>query len=92
MRDAKIWPFPLRRAMANNSAVYESKPTAVEFLKEWATLAASGTGERGIFNLHGARKSTPKRRNGNMIEGTNPCGEIMLRAQEFCNLSEVVVK
>ena len=92
MRDAKIWPFPLRRAMANNSAVYESKPTAVEFLKEWATLAASGTGERGIFNLHGARKSTPKRRNGNMIEGTNPCGEIMLRDQEFCNLSEVVVK
>ena len=92
MRDAKIWPFPLRRAMANNSAVYESKPTAVEFLKEWATLAASGTGERGIFNLDGARNAAPKRRNGNMIEGTNPCGEIMLRDQEFCNLSEVVVK
>ena len=92
MRDAKIWPFPLRRAMANNSAVYESKPTAVEFLNEWATLAASGTGERGIFNLQGARDSAPKRRNGNMIEGTNPCGEIMLRDQEFCNLSEVVVK
>tara|TARA_R110002020_G_scaffold180951_1_gene375693 strand:+ start:86 stop:1633 length:1548 start_codon:yes stop_codon:yes gene_type:complete len=92
MRDAKIWPFPLRRAMANNSAVYETKPTAVEFLNEWATLAASGTGERGIFNLEGARKSSPTRRNGNMIEGTNPCGEIMLRDQEFCNLSEVVIK
>ena len=92
MRTAKIWPFPQRRAMANNSAVYLEKPSATDFLKEWAELAASGTGERGIFNLGSVRNGAPNRRNSNLIVGTNPCGEIMLRDKEFCNLSEVVVK
>jgi len=92
MRHAKDWPFPLRRAMANNSAIYIKKPSAARFLREWAELANSGTGERGIFNLEGARNTAPSRRNSNLIAGTNPCAEIMLRDQEFCNLSEVVVK
>lgn len=92
LKNSKIWPFPLRRAMANNSAVYLEKPSAVEFLQEWSALAASGTGERGIFNLDGARKNAPKRRRGELIAGTNPCGEISLRSEEFCNLSEVVVR
>ena len=92
MRHAKDWPFPLRRAMANNSAIYTKKPSAAQFLREWAELANSGTGERGIFNLEGARETAPARRNSNLIVGTNPCAEIMLRDQEFCNLSEVVVK
>jgi ribonucleotide reductase class II len=73
MRHAKEWPFPLHRAMANNSAVYYEKPSAVEFLKEWAALAASGTGERGISNLGAARSGAPKRRKGELIEGFNPC-------------------
>lgn len=92
MRNAKIWPFPTRRAMANNSAVYEKKPSAVEFLKEWSALAASGTGERGIFNLEAARNSAPKRRTKELISGTNPCFEILLRDRQFCNLSEIVVR
>ena len=92
MRDSKIWPFPLRRAMANNSAAYTKKPTAVEFLKEWAALAGSGTGERGIFNLEAAQNNAPSRRKGDLILGVNPCGEINLRHKEFCNLSEVVVR
>lgn len=92
MRNTKIWPFPPRRFMSNNSAVYYTKPTAVDFLKEWSALALSGTGERGIFNLEGARKTSPKRRNSDLIKGTNPCGEILLRDKEFCNLSEVVVR
>lgn len=73
MRDAKNYPFPLRRNMSNNSAVYNNKPTAVEFLKEWASLASSGTGERGIFNLDGARLRSPERRNTGLIAGVNPC-------------------
>lgn len=92
MRNAKTGVFPLRRYMANNSAVYVIKPSAVEFLNEWAALANSGSGERGIFNLEAVKKSAPKRRNGELIQGTNPCGEIALRSMEFCNLSEVVVK
>jgi ribonucleoside-diphosphate reductase alpha chain len=92
MRHAKEWPFPIKRAMANNSAVYREKPSAGQFLKEWAELALSGTGERGIFNLEAAQNKAPSRRYAPLIQGTNPCGEIMLRDMEFCNLSEVVVR
>lgn len=92
MATAKVPPFPPRRYMANNSAVYYEKPSAVEFLKEWSILASSGSGERGIFNLDSARKKCPTRRDGKRIQGVNPCGEIMLRARQFCNLSEVVCK
>jgi ribonucleoside-triphosphate reductase len=55
-------------------------------------LAQSGTGERGIFNLEAAQSKAPSRRYAPLIQGTNPCGEIMLRDMEFCNLSEVVVR
>ncbi len=92
MRHCKDWPDPLRRAMANNSAVYMQKPPAIEFLKEWSSLAASGTGERGIFNLECARSRSPSRRLAELIMGTNPCAEILLRHKQFCNLSEVVVR
>jgi len=92
MRQAKEWPYPIKRAMANNSAIYREKPSAAEFLKEWASLALSGTGERGIFNLQAAQNKAPPRRYAPLIQGTNPCGEIMLRDMQFCNLSEVVVR
>jgi ribonucleoside-diphosphate reductase alpha chain len=92
MRHAKDWPFPPRRYMSNNSAIYETKPSAVEFLKEWSALAASGTGERGIFNLESLRKYAPTRRSASLISLTNPCGEIALRDRGLCNLSEVVVR
>mgnify|MGYP003643891914 FL=1 len=92
MKDAKVWPFPIKRAMANNSAIYKEKPSAAEFLKEWGSLALSGTGERGIFNLSAAQSKAPSRRYAPLIQGTNPCGEIMLRDMQFCNLSEVVVR
>lgn len=92
LRYAKEWPYPLHRAMSNNSAVYPEKPSAIEFLKEWSALASSGTGERGIFNLGAAQKMAPKRRDGLGIAGTNPCGEIALKALEFCNLSSVIVR
>jgi len=78
--------------MANNSAIYSEKPSAVDFLKEWASLAASGTGERGILNLDGAIKRSPKRRNAKLIRGVNPCSEILLRTQGLCNLSEIVIR
>jgi len=92
MRHAKDWPFPIRRAMANNSAIYRDQPTAADFLVEWGVLAKSGSGERGIFNLKSAQNQAPSRRYAPLIQGTNPCGEIMLRDMEFCNLSEVVVR
>ncbi len=108
VRDAKRGQFYLthpHRALANNSAVYEHKPTASEFMQEWLSLVQSGSGERGIFNRGSLEKQLPKRRSellrkkygedgANPIGrlGTNPCGEIILQSKQFCNLSEVVCR
>ena len=87
-KNGEFWKrFPYR-SMANNSAVFEEKPSAVDFMEEWLNLAKSGTGERGIFNRECA---IPKRRH-RMEFGMNPCGEIILRNRQFCNLSIVVAK
>lgn len=92
MRNAKTGSYPFYRGMANNSAVYFEKPSEEVFWKEWYALAESGTGERGIFNLAGARANAPDRRLAYLIEGINPCGEIPLRSKGLCNLSEVIVR
>lgn len=99
MRDAKkgaFWQTEGQRSMANNSAVYETKPTAIEFLDEWTALVASGSGERGIFNRGGLAKQLPARRWKKLTEqkqmGVNPCGEIYLRSKQFCNLTSIVVR
>ncbi len=93
MRHAKDWPFPKHRAMSNNSAVYDGKPTQRMFLREWSALAMSGSGERGIFNLEAARQASSRRESSEHLR-TNPCGEILLRVDsgQFCNLTEVVVR
>src|SRR3989344_195517 len=100
MRNAKggaFWNTHPERRMANNSAVYDERPSHIEFMKEWLSLAESGTGERGIFNRGGLKHQLPKRRlnalDGYMDKmGTNPCGEIILRPRQFCNLTEAVAR
>lgn len=101
IRDSKKGAFYVnegQRMLANNSAVYNSKPGTQEFLDEWTALVKSGSGERGIFNRGGLAKTLPKRRldqfKGGIYPswGTNPCGEIILQSKQFCNLSEVVAR
>ena len=100
MRDAKRGQFYTsepQRMMANNSAVYNEKPNNIEFLDEWISLMKSGSGERGIFNRGGLKKTLPERRlklldNDLSHLGTNPCGEIILQSKQFCNLSEIVAR
>lgn len=94
IRDSKSgnwWEDKPHLALANNSAVYNGKPERDLFEAEWAALVASGSGERGIFNLAGAKAHSPSRRKVGPLRGTNPCGEIVLRSAGVCNLSEVVV-
>jgi ribonucleoside-triphosphate reductase (thioredoxin) len=91
-KDFSKGAFPVRRYMANISAAYDVKPSAEEFMEEWLALVKSKSGERGIFNRYAAKKMMPARRNADLVLGTNPCGEILLRNMEFCNLSEVVVR
>lgn len=82
------------RANANISVAYTEKPDVGIFMKEWYALYESKSGERGIFNRHGARSKARVggRRDPSFEFGTNPCGEIVLRPKQFCNLSEVVVR
>jgi len=88
---AKNHPMPTIRYMSNNSAVFKFKPSSVTFLREWFNLAASGTGERGIYNISKLAEYAPRRKFTGQ-ERSNPCGEILLRPYEFCNLSEVVIR
>ncbi len=100
MRRAKMGHFYInepQRAMANNSAVYNARPRSADFLQEWLALAQGGTGERGLFNRGALPGQVPIRRwpgfEPHMASsGTNPCGEIILRSKQFCNLTEVVAR
>ena len=99
LRDSKkgsFWQTEGQRSMANNSAVYEVKPSAGEFLQEWTALVTSGSGERGIFNRGGLEDQVPGRRWEQIKDqsqvGVNPCGEIYLRSKQFCNLTSIVVR
>ena len=109
LRDAKKGQFFLtepHRMVANNSAVYEARPSNTELMEEWVALMKSGSGERGIFNRGALGNTLPKRRAtyfrkvGFLGEdgavqgpiGTNPCGEIILQSKQFCNLSEVIAR
>lgn len=95
VKSGNWWERGRHLALANNSAVYERKPTSLEFMREWLALGESGSGERGIFNRHAIRTMLPyraPRRRQDPDFGTNPCSEIVLRDREFCNLTEVVVR
>ena len=92
-KSGQWWETEGQRALANNSAVYNLKPNVAQFLREWRNLYESKSGERGIFNMDSVRKHIDKfgRRDSSKVAGTNPCGEILLRANQFCNLTEVVI-
>jgi ribonucleoside-triphosphate reductase len=86
------WENNAQRALANNSAVYLQKPDGLTFMKEWTALIESNSGERGIYSRYGAQATAPERRDSDKIHGTNPCAEIALRSNQFCNLTEVVLR
>ncbi len=97
MRRAKSgewWQDTPHRALANNSVCYTEKPDFESFLAEWTALFESKSGERGIFSRPAAQKIAARngRRDSSYEFGTNPCSEIILRPNQFCNLSEVVLR
>ena len=97
MRHAKSgnwWENAGHRALANNSVSYTEKPDSMAFMREWTALMESGSGERGVFNREASIKQAGKngRRETCYEFGTNPCSEIILRPNQFCNLTEVVVR
>ena len=74
------WELNPQRGRANNSAVLmRHKITKKFFLDLWERVEKSGAGEPGIYL------------NNDKDWGTNPCCEIALRPNQFCNLCEVNV-
>lgn len=97
MRSAKTgewWHENSQRGLSNNSVAYTEKPDVGIFMDEWKSLYTSKSGERGIFSREAANNLLPDRRKelGYTEWGTNPCAEIVLRSNQLCNLSEVVVR
>lgn len=88
------WDGNGQRALANNSATYEERPSIGQFMREWTSIYESHSGERGIFNRDASQKQAAKngRRDSTYEFGTNPCSEIILRPYQFCNLSSCIVR
>jgi len=74
------WETNPQRGRANNSAcLMRHKITKEFFMDIWKRVELSGAGEPGIYL------------NNDKDWGTNPCCEIALRPNQFCNLCEVNV-
>ena len=93
-KSGQWWETEGQRRLANNSVAYTEKPDFEAFLSEMQTIYESKAGERGIFSRVAAQKIAGRngRRDPDKDFGTNPCSEIILRSNQFCNLSEVVVR
>lgn len=89
-----------QRWNANNSAVWpEGGLAQMQIMEQVMDMVRSERGEPGIFNRESAIALRPARRaaldqeyGGTPEYGTNPCGEIVLRPWEFCNLSIAVAR
>ena len=94
-KSGQWWETEGQRRLANNSVAYTEKPDFEAFLSEMQNIYESKAGERSIFSRVAAQKIAARngrRDSDNYAFGTNPCSEIILRSNQFCNLSEVVVR
>ena len=91
-KDGEFWNTAPWRTTANNSAVIDGYDVADADLRDhFRAMVTGGNGEPGIFSRMAARGMRPYRRQDSDF-GTNPCAEISLRPQEFCNLTEVILR
>ncbi len=95
MRNSKNGDFERENSQrwnANNSVVWPDRGiTQQELVEQMLEMVKGGRGEPGIFNRQGAISMRPARRQEAEF-GTNPCGEIILRPWEFCNLTMAVAR
>ena len=93
-KNGSWWDKEGQRRLANNSVAYTEKPDFQAFLNEMSNLYESRAGERGIFSRVAAQNIAGRngRRDPTHEFGTNPCSEIILRSNQFCNLSEIIVR
>jgi ribonucleoside-triphosphate reductase len=105
-KSGQWWTLTPYRRIANNSAVYKDKrPDMSSFIDEWKSLYDSKSGERGLLSRYAAKQNIersnafrlanfdkPRLRDTDWEFGTNPCSEINLRPNQFCNLTETVIR
>jgi ribonucleoside-triphosphate reductase len=95
VKSGEYWRGSPHLRLANNSAVWTDKPTVERFLEQqWLPLIKGKSGEPGIINRSALQSKAKEngRRDHEQDFGVNPCGEIILRSCQFCNLSEVVAR
>ncbi len=91
-KDGEFWIHNSQRWNANNSAVWPDGELSQEKVSRFVLdMVSSGAGEPGIFNRRAALAGRPERRKAADF-GTNPCGEIVLRPYQFCNLSSAIAR
>jgi ribonucleoside-diphosphate reductase alpha chain len=91
-KDGDFWRNNSQRWNANNSAVWpERELSQIEVTRFVLDMVESERGEPGIFNRKAAIENRPARRAAAAF-GTNPCGEILLRPYQFCNLSSAIAR
>lgn len=91
-KDGDFWRANSHRWNANNSAVWpERELSQAEITRFVLDMVETERGEPGIFNRKAAIESRPDRRKAANF-GTNPCGEIILRPYQFCNLTSAVAR
>ena len=74
------WELNPQRGRANNSVVlHRDEITGGEWKEIWKKVQESGSGEPGVFWTNDYEM------------GTNPCAEIALNANQYCNLVETNV-
>lgn len=88
----RFWERYPHRVFANISSCYTDKPDAFNFTNDWLDLIQSGCGERGIVNRESLKWFSRMRGREERNFGVNPCGEVILRPKQFCNLTEAVVR
>lgn len=72
-KEGQFWVNHPNRSNSNNSAIYEKKPSPVDFIYEMYSMIRSQSGERGIFNRGDLKTTLPERRDKNHVFGINPC-------------------
>ena len=91
-KDGDFWHTNAQRWNANNSAVWPNRELSQQEIATFVLdMVRSERGEPGIFNRRAAIENRPERRLAAEF-GTNPCGEIILRPFQFCNLSSAVAR
>ncbi|MFW6362743.1 MAG: ATP cone domain-containing protein [Spirochaeta sp.] len=91
-KDGDFWHKNAQRWNANNSAVWPNRELRQQEIATFVLdMVRSERGEPGIFNRRAAIDNRPERRKEADF-GTNPCGEIILRPFQFCNLSSAIAR